>query len=452
MAQEIGSDAVITDSDITTAYQRDQSQFTDSVCPAAVLAPRNEADVCAALQLAHRLGIAVVPRGAGSGLAGAANASAGSVILSTHRMNRVVEVDTANRIIIVEPGVITATLRDTAAAAGLYYPPDPGSVDACTIGGNIATNAGGMCCVKYGVTADYVIGLRVVLADGRVLTTGRATVKGVAGYDLTRLFVGSEGTLGIVTQATMRLVPAPLPAHTLLATFPTLVAAGHAVGGVSEARLVPSLLEILDRTTVQAVDTRTRMGLGANVAAMLMIQCDTADAAQVLERVAAICHASGATDVVHTDDALEGKMLLEARRQALPALEQLGDWLLDDVCVPRTAIVDLIDEIERIADRLGLTIGVFGHAGDGNLHPTIIYDKSDPASVSAALGAFHAITECALRLGGTVTGEHGVGRLKSSWLASEQGPLGMEIHRAIKTALDPAGILNPAALFPAEAT
>jgi glycolate oxidase len=449
VAADIDAAVLIADPDIASTYQRDQSEFTESERPAAVVAPRSEEEVSAVLQLAHRLGVVVIPRGAGSGLSGAANASAESITLSLHRMNRILKVDARNRVAVVEPGVITKALRDTAAAADLYYLPDPGSVDFCTLGGNIATNAGGMCCVKYGVTGDYVLGLRVALADGRILSTGRATVKGVAGYDLTRLFVGSEGTLGVVTEATLRLIPRPVPAHTLVATFPTLTAAGKAVSGIVESGFVPSLLEILDRTTVRAVDAKTRMGLGADVAAMLMVQSDEPNAAQVLTEIHSICAAANASDAMRTQDANEGIMLLEARRQALPALEQLGDWLLDDICVPRTAIVDLIAEIEQIADRLNLTIGVFGHAGDGNLHPTIIYDKADPASHSAALAAFDAITAHSLRLGGTITGEHGVGRLKRGWLATEQGPLGMEIHRAVKAALDPTNLLNPAALFTA---
>jgi glycolate oxidase len=447
VAEKVGPRGIVTDPDVVASSRRDQSQFTESGCPIAVLAPRTAEEVATLVGLARQFGVGVVPRGAGTGLSGGANAPAGSVILSLHRMNSIVDIDVRNRTAVVEPGVITAVLRDTVARVGLYYPPDPGSVDSCTIGGNIATNAGGMCCVKYGVTADYVLALRVVLADGRILSTGRTTVKGVAGYDLTRLIVGSEGTLGVVVEATLRLVPQPRPAHTLVATFPTLTAAGGAVDGILETGFVPALLEILDRTTIRAVDAKTRMGLGTDVAAMLMVQSDDPDAPQVLSGISEACVAAGSANVVLTDDHAEGALLLEARRQALPALERLGDWLLDDVCVPRTAMVELMAEIELIADRLGLTIGVFGHAGDGNLHPTIIYDRHDPASRDAAQHAFDAITAHALSLGGTVTGEHGVGRLKKSWLATEQGPLGIEVHAAVKAAFDPTGILNPGALF-----
>ncbi|OZC93051.1 FAD-binding oxidoreductase [Rhodococcus sp. 06-418-1B] len=451
-AQELGSDILITDPDIVTSYQRDQSRFTVNGTAVAVLAPRSVEQVSRCLSLSNEHAVTIVPRGAGSGLSGAANADDHSVILSLHRMNHIVEIDTGNRTVVVEPGVVTADLRAAAADKGLYYPPDPGSVEFCTIGGNIATNAGGMCCVKYGVTGDFVLGLQVVMADGQILRTGRKTVKGVAGYDLTSLFVGSEGTLGVVTEATLKLVPKPKAPQTLLASFPTLVAAGDAVSAIIEHGLTPSMLEILDRTTIRAVDEMTKMGLGSDVDALILIQSDDSDAADVLAKVESLCSAAGASDVVTSDNAEEGAMLLEARRMALPALERLGDWLLDDVCVPRTRIADLISSIQDVAERFSLTIGVFGHAGDGNLHPTIIFDESDDESRKAALAAFDAITQRALDLGGTITGEHGVGRLKKGWLATEIGSVGLHVQQSVKSALDPQGILNPTALFtgPAE--
>jgi glycolate oxidase len=435
--------SVLTDPDVTAAYAHDQSRLTTSQTPAAVVLPRSTEHVSSCLQLAARHGVPVIARGAGSGLIGAANASADAVVLSLHRMDRILEIDSGNRLAVVQPGVITAALRGAAGEAGLFYPPDPGSVDMCTIGGNIATNAGGMCCVRYGVTADFVLGLEVVLADGRVLRTGRRTAKGVAGYDLTRLFVGSEGTLGIVTEATLKLLPAPRPAHTMVAAFGELTAAGDAVAAITSAGITPSMLEIMDRTTVRAVDAMARMDLGAGVAALLLAQSDAADADAEIARIAGICTTAGATDVATTADSAEGAMLLEARRLALPALEGLGDWLLDDVCVPRTQITALISAIEDIAGRTGLTIGVFGHAGDGNLHPTIVFDNADSRSRHAAIDAFNAITATALELGGTITGEHGVGQLKRDWLDREVGPVAISVHHAIKDALDPQRLLSP---------
>ncbi|MEH3033530.1 MAG: FAD-binding protein [Aeromicrobium erythreum] len=448
--EPLGDVVVSTDPDVTAGYAADQSRLTERHVPLAVLAPRTTDEVAACLRLATTHGWTVVPRGAGSGLSGGANGGAGAVVLSTHRMTSVLQVDPVERLAVVQPGVVTGDLRAAAAEQGLFYPPDPGSVGFSTIGGNVATNAGGMCCVKYGVTGDAVLGLEVVLADGRVLRTGRRTAKGVAGYDLTHLFVGSEGTLGVITEVTVRLRPAPEPALTLVATFPTLAAAGRAVADVAADGTVVSALEIMDRTTLAAVDDLTRMGLG-DAAAMLLVQSDTADAASVLAAVATRCEQAGATDVAVADDPEEGAQLMEARRQALPALERLGDWLLDDVCVPRSRIVDLVQRIEQVAADEGLTIGVFGHAGDGNMHPTIIFDEADEASRAAARRAFDAITRHALDLGGTITGEHGVGRLKRDWLTAELDPVALDVHRAVRAALDPAGRLNPGAVLDPEA-
>ncbi|CAB4740534.1 unannotated protein [freshwater metagenome] len=417
----------------------------------ALVRPRTTADVAAALAIAHAHHVPVVVRGAGSGLAGAATAPPGSVVLSTARMARVLELDPVERLAVVQPGVVTADLRAAAAQAGLAYPPDPGSVAFSTIGGNVATDAGGMCCVKYGVTGDFVLGLEVVWADGTVSRTGRRTVKGVAGYDLTSLLVGSEGTLGVVTEVTLRLMPAPPPALTLVATFGTLTAAGEAVGALVGAGLDLSALEVMDRTTLAAVDDLTGMGLAGGAgpdrrtpAAMLLVQSDSPAAAEVLARAAALC--TDAADLAVAQDPAEGEALMEARRQALPALERLGDWILDDVCVPRSRVVALLQRVEEVAATYGLVIGVFGHAGDGNMHPTIVHDRSDPASV-AAQRAFDAITAAALDLGGTITGEHGVGRLKRSWLARELDPGTLAASRAVKAALDPRGILNPGAVL-----
>lgn len=446
--ESLPAEIVVTDPDVVAGYAKDQSRFTEHSPPVAVLTPRDTAEVSRCLSLAHEHGIPVVPRGAGSGLVGAANAGSGHLVLSLHKMDAVMEVDRANRLAVVQPGVVTAALRAAAAEHGLFYPPDPGSVEFSTVGGNVATNAGGMCCVKYGVTGDFVLGLQVVLADGRVMRTGRRTVKGVAGYDLTRLLVGSEGTLGVITEVTVRLLPAPRTSHTVVGSFASLRDAGGAVATMVADGLTPSLLEILDRTTVRAVDEMSGMGLGEEVAALLLVQSDDADADELLRRVEDICSRHGAVDVARSSDADEARLLMEARRLALPALERLGDWLLDDVAVPCSRIVDFIGAVEGVADRVGLTIGVFGHAGDGNLHPTIIYDEQDPASREAAMTAFDDMTRTALELGGTITGEHGVGRLKHGWLARELDDVALAVHEALRSALDPTGILNPGARPP----
>ena len=439
---------VQVDPDVVAGFAHDEAPWVDHAPPVAVLSPRTTDEVSACLRAAHEARLAVVTRGAGTGLAGGANAPAGSVVLSTRRLDRILAIDAAERVAVVQPGVVTADLRAAAAGVGLFYPPDPGSVATCTIGGNVATNAGGMCCVKYGVTGDYVLGLEAALADGRVVRTGRRTVKGVAGYDLTSLLVGSEGTLAVITEITVRLRPAPPPPATLVATFADLQDAGRAVERLVAEAVDLSLLEILDATTLAAVDAHTGMGIDA--AAMLLVQTDLADAAAAIEAVRAACDGAGAVDVALTTDAAEGAQLLEARRQALPALERLGDWLLDDVCVPRRAIVDLVVGIQQVAADQDLTIGVFGHAGDGNMHPTIVFDRRDPTSVAAAHRAFDAVTALALDLGGTVTGEHGVGRLKSGWLARELDPVALDLHRAVKAAFDPEGRLNPGSVLSPE--
>ena len=439
MFADLPAEIVTTDPDLLAGVAHDESRLTDRAMPAALLSPRTTDEVVACVLAVADAGLSLVTRGAGSGLSGGANAPAGSVVLSTRHLDQIVQIDPVERLAVVQPGVVTSHLRAAARGQGLFYPPDPGSVDFCTIGGNVATDAGGMCCVKYGVTGDYVLGLEVVLADGRVLRTGRRTVKGVAGLDLTSLMVGSEGTLGVITEVTVALRPAPAPASTLVATFSSLSTAGSAVAELVARGVDVSMLELMDRTTLAAVDRLTGMGLAAE--AMLLVQSDTG----TLGAAETICRAAAATDLAVTDDPDEGHQLLEARRQALPALEQLGDWLLDDVCVPRSRIVDLIEHVQAVAVAEGLTIGVFGHAGDGNMHPTIIFDAADPASATAAHRAFDRITRHALDLGGTITGEHGVGRLKTGWLRTELGDTAVDVQRAIKHTLDPAGMLNPGA-------
>lgn len=441
----LGSDAVLTDPDVTAGYARDQAMLAEAGLPAAVVFPRRTADVVAAMQIASRHGIPVVPRGAGSGLAGASNAVDGGITLVLTRMDAVLEVSPADRLAVVQPGVVNKALRDAVAEFGLFYPPDPSSYDWCTIGGNLASNSGGLCCVKYGVTGDYVLGLEVVLADGRVLRTGRRTVKGVAGYDLTRLIVGSEGTLGIVTEATLALRPAPQRPVTLVASFGTTAQTGQVVERVVTAGLVPSLLEVMDNTCIRAADDLLRADLDRDAHALLMAQSDAGGEAGTREiaALARLCEEVGAGFVHWTEDPAEADLLLAARRMALPAMERLGSLLVDDVAVPRSRIATFMDGCDAVARRQELVIGVAGHAGDGNMHPTVVVDPTDPDQRARAFAAFDEILELGLALGGTITGEHGVGSLKVDWLEREIGPVSLQVHRAIKAALDPAGLLNP---------
>jgi glycolate oxidase len=449
----LGEPAVLTDPDLLRGYQRDEADFCAAGLPAVVIRPRSTAEVVAVVRVAATHGVPVIPQGARTGLAGGANAVDGAVVLATTAMDQILEIDPVNRIAVLQPGVVNATLAAAVARHGLRYPPDPGSWESSTIGGNVATNAGGMCCVKYGVTTEYILGLEVVLASGEVLRTGRRTAKGVAGYDLTRLFVGSEGTLGVITEITVSLRPVPEESLTMVAVFGSITAAGAAVAEISAQGLSPSLLELLDQTHLRAIEAYQPMGLRTDAKALLLAAVDTGSRAPAdLARLAAACTATGAEEVFTATDPVEAAALLQARRLAHPAMERFaagafpagnGGLFLDDVAVPRSRLAALLDGVERIAAEQGVLIGVVGHAGDGNMHPLIVVDRADPGSVAQSQRAFDAIMELALSLGGTCTGEHGVGLLKRDWLAREIGPVGIRVHHAIKAALDPTGLFNP---------
>lgn len=443
LATGLPTGALLTEADQLASYRRDEARFVPAGDPVAVVRATSTEDVVHVLRVASAHRVPVVPRGAGSGLSGGANAVDGSIVLSLAGMDRILELNQADRLAVVEPGVVNRDLRRACADVGLFYPPDPSSYEFSTIGGNAATNAGGLCCLKYGVTRDWVLGLRVVLADGSVADLGRRTRKGVAGYDLTGLFVGSEGTLGVITQVTVRLRALPAPPLTAVATFESLQAAGVAVDAVLSSGQVPALLEIMDQTTIRAVDDLTRMDLDRDAAALLLAQSDSAEPAADLAEIGRIWTAAGAREVFVATDAAEGEALLAARRAALPALGRLGTALLDDVAVTPSKLVELCARIESIAARHNLLIGTFGHAGDGNLHPTVVYDETDPAQVAAAQDAFTDIVRAALELGGTSTGEHGVGLLKRALLLEELDAASLELHRKVKAALDPQGLLNP---------
>jgi glycolate oxidase len=443
---DVPAHLVVTDPDVLEGYRTDRALGAGGM-PVAVVRAETTAHVQAVLRAAGRHGLPVVTRGAGTGLSGGSSAVDGCVVLTTERMKDV-RIDVGARLAVAQPGALNAAVKQAAAAEGLWYPPDPSSYEISSIGGNVATNAGGLCCVKYGVTADYVRGLEVVLADGTAVRVGGRTVKDVAGLSLTQLFVGSEGVLGVITEVTLRLIAPPAPAHTVVAVFPTVAAAVDAVLGITRT-LRPSLLELMDRASIRAVDDMTAMGLDRDAGAMLLAQSDQPGAGGELEAgvITAACEAAGATEVFGTSDAEEGALFLAARRAALPAVERLGAVLLEDVGVPLPHLPALFAGIEQIAEHTGCLIPVVAHAGDGNVHPFFVHDAADPASVAAAETAFGQVIELALGLGGTLTGEHGIGRIKAPWLAAQLGPDVMALSRRIKHALDPEGILNPGAVL-----
>ncbi|MER5176888.1 FAD-linked oxidase C-terminal domain-containing protein [Streptomyces sp. NPDC002896] len=442
------AEAILTDPDITASYSHDMASFCEAGVPAVVVLPRTVEEVQHVMRTATELRVPVVPQGARTGLSGGANATDGCIVLSLVKMDRILEISPVDRIAVVEPGVVNAALSRAVGEHGLYYPPDPSSWETCTIGGNIGTASGGLCCVKYGVTAEYVLGLDVVLADGRLMHTGRRTAKGVAGYDLTRLFVGSEGSLGIVVRAVLGLRPKPPQQLVLAAEFASAAAACDAVCKIMEGGHVPSLLELMDRTTIRAVNAFANMGLPDTTEALLLAAFDTPDPAADLAALGALCEAAGATQVVPAEDHAESELLLQARRLSLTALEAVkGTTMIDDVCVPRSRLGEMLEGVERIAEKYGLTIGVCAHAGDGNTHPTVCFDSADADESRRARESFDEIMGLGLELGGTITGEHGVGILKKEWLAREIGPVGVEMQRAIKQTFDPLGILNPGKLF-----
>lgn len=433
----------VTDDPISMdMYRRDQCLLTDAGEPLVVVHAASTDDVVATLKIANDALVPVVTRGTGTGLSGAANAIDGCIILSTAGMNSILGIDPVARTATVMAGVINGDLDREAKRHGLWYVPDPGSKDISSIGGNLATNAGGMCCAKYGVTGDHAMSLKAVLADGTIIHTGSSTRKNVAGLDLNRLLIGSEGTLAVIVEATVRLRSLPVGVSTVVATFTDFRAAIDAVLDIAN-NAEPSAVEVMDRTTVSAVNAMTRMGLDETAEAIVLIQCDGASSSLEAELCATVSKKHGATEVFSTDNLSEGQALMEARRAALPALERLGTTLLDDVCVAVHRLPELLSAIEQIATDHQVTIGTFGHAADGNLHPTIVFDPTHPDGLRRARSAFDAIVRATIAPNGTISGEHGIGVLKAPYLSSQLGAAELALSARIKGAFDPNGILNP---------
>ncbi len=446
LSTALGLDAIlITDPSVLVSYSRDQAPTATNGRPIALLFARAEAEVAIALKTANAAGVAVVPRGAGSGLAGGANAIDGSLIISLERMNAILEIDSVDRIARVEPGLVNLDLDKAVSEYGLAYLPDPASRDWSTIGGNVSTNAGGMCCLKYGVTGDHILALSVALASGEVIRVGTRTLKGVVGLDLLHLFVGAEGTLGIVTEITVRLADRRIERATLVANFDSIGDAARAASAIRAGGTSPSVLEIMDRTTLAAVEAWHPMGLTQSTA-LVIAQFDTEiDSASQIAVTA--CLANGAIDAVASTDPADSADLLAARKMAYPALERLGAVLLDDVCVPLSKIAELVVGVERIALANEVMIGMFGHAGDGNMHPTIVYERGDELAVAKVNTAFREIIALTHSLGGTASGEHGIGSIKCSAAEFELGDRIVGLQRQIKSVFDPNSIMNPGRKF-----
>jgi glycolate oxidase len=443
---ELPADAVLTDAGTLGAHAGDASAGAVVGAALAVVLPATTAQVCAVARIAHAHRAPIVPQGARSGLAGGANAVAGAILVALTRMDAIVRIDPVDLVAVVQPGVVTDTLARQVASRGLFYPPDPASSSVSTIGGNIATNAGGMRCVKYGVTGDFVRSLEVVLADGRVLRTGPPTVKGVAGLDLTGLVVGSEGTLAIVTEATLGLLPAPGDTQGMCATFATARDALGAANAIMAGPHRPSTLEYLDAVVLAAITAHDPgSGLPAGAQALLLALTDAREGGA--DDVAAYVRAArghGALTVDVATDPARLDALLAARRAFHPAMLALrGASINEDIAVPRTRLPELLGRLQALSVELGVPIGTGGHVGDGNLHPVVSFDPAERAQRTAAEGAHLRILALATELGGTVTGEHGVGVEKLPALDAELGPTVRELQRGIKATFDPAGILNP---------
>ena len=424
------------------AASTDRSGYVSDSVPDGVVFAESAQDVIDVMKLAHAHRTPVVPRGTGTGLAAGSAARSGEIVVDMSRMNRIVRIDPVEQLAVVQPGVLNADLNAAAAEYGLFYAPDPASTAICSIGGNIATNAGGMRCAKYGVTREAVLALHVILADGRELRTGRETIKGVTGYDLNALIVGSEGTLGMVVESTLRLRPTPVATATVAAFFPDFATAAQAASAVIAARIQPSLLELIDGPTLEAVDAALGTTYRSQGAAFLLAQTD-GFGAHLEQDVLIEAIKPYASSYEKARDAEHAEELITARREAIPSLEKLGRVSIGDIGVPRGRLAEVALGLEEISARTGVRIFTVIHASDGNLHPMIVMDPADSVTEGPAKVALGEMFYLAKRLGGTLTGEHGVGLLKRDWLLPELGEVSLDVQRTIKNALDPLNILNP---------
>lgn len=449
LERKLGPSKVDTSESGRNTHAVDESEAIGRIPDAVVLAA-DTADVATTLAIAEKHGVPVTPRAGGTGRTGGAVPVAGGIVLATHTMGRILEIDRQNLFAVVQPGLVTAELHAAVEAEGLFYPPDPNSLKTCMIGGNVAENAGGPRAFKYGVTRDYVLGLEACLMGGRVVRTGKRTVKGVTGYDVTALLVGSEGTLGVFTEVTVRLVPKPAEIATVLALFDDVRAAADAVRRVVAAGLVSRCLELMDGPTLEAIRAQG-VAVDPRASAMLLVEVDgSAGTAldEALQRLGDVLTEGGtALDVVAAQDASQRARLWEARRMLSPATRKLAKYKLsEDVVVPRSRLVDLFVEVDRIGEETGVRHLTYGHAGDGNLHVNWLWN--DPAERPAVDRAIEGLMRATIRLGGTLSGEHGIGVLKAAYLPLEQSPELIALQQDLKRVFDPNGLLNPGKIFP----
>lgn len=419
--------------------------------PDAVLFPQNAQEISAVVNLANKDGFFVIPRGAGSGMTGGSLAVKGGVVLVMARMNRILKIDKDNLIAHVEPGVVTGRFHKAVEKEGLFYPPDPSSSEFSTLGGNVAECAGGPSAVKYGVTRDYVLGLEAVLPTGEIISTGVQTAKGVVGYDLTRLLVGSEGTLGIITRMTLRLLPQPEVVRVMTAVFDKIASAAETVSEIIRSGTIPRAIEFMDNASIRCVAGHLKIALPVEAEALLLIEEDgkSEEVDLAMEQIKALCLSQGAQRVAIAGTKAEAENLWRARKAISPALFQYGpDKINEDIVVPRSKIPDMVKKISALRAETGLTMVSFGHAGDGNIHFNIMLDKKNEAELKKAEGAVEALFDYTLRLGGTISGEHGIGITKAPYLAKEIGNDAMNLMKKIKKLFDPNGILNPGKIFP----
>ena len=442
----VGSNVVRSDAVSLQAYSRDATPMFEGL-PEVIVAPRNTEEVSKIVKFAHDTKTPIIARGAGSNLCAATVPLNGGIVMSMNNMNKVLEVSKSEMIAVVQPGVTNLALDQLVEKEGLRFVPDPGSRNVSTIGGNVATSAGGLRGLKYGTTRNYILGLEAVLGTGEIIRTGGRLVKDVAGYDVTRLLVGSEGTLAVFTEITVALAPRPEASKYGVAYFEDLAAAAGAVEKIITSGILPATLEFLDNTCLVAVEDFAHLGLDTKAGALLLFG-DDGDAISIEQSVSKMAEiaksSSGCRGVTLAADVAAAEALLYARRCSLPALARLSSLsILEDIAVPRKVMAEVVTRIEAIGKKHGLRIGTFGHAGDGNLHPTIVLDKDNPLEVVAAELALAEIFALPLEFGGSITGEHGVGSAKLPYLEGKIGPVNMELQRNIKKVFDPAGILNP---------